>query len=215
MTGPMRWYDRVAGVYDMVALGDRFYTRMRGHAVDALDLRPGDTVVDLFCGTGVNLPLLTHALEGRGRIVAVDGSSAMLAQTGKRRRRLPDGIDLEPVQLDLATPDGRLALRERIEATAPRAVLITLGLSVLASWREVFDATFDAAPQGCRVAILDDYAPRTDIGKLLTDWFGAADISRPVWQQLEARAESFERQSRRLLPLSSVEVFVASGTKPV
>jgi SAM-dependent methyltransferase len=214
MTGTVRWYDRVAGLYDLATLGDRFYADMRGQAVAALGLSPGDTVVDLFCGTGADLPLLADALDGEGRIVAVDGSAEMLARAGARGRRLPEAIDLEPVRMDLSTWDGRLALGERIRATQPRAVLITLGLSVLENWREVFGAAFDAAPQGCRFAILDDYGTREDVGKRITDWLGAADVSRPVWQELEARAESFERRSRRLLPFSRVEVFVAAGTKP-
>lgn len=208
------WYDRIAGLYDLATLGDRFYADIRQQAVAALDLQPGDTVLNLICGTGVDLPLLGAALDGQGLIVAVDGSAAMLKRAGTRARRLPDAIEVVSEQLDLATADGRRALSARIETARPRAILIPLGLSVLESWREVFLAAFEAAPPGCRFAILDDYAARADLGKRITDWFGAADVSRPVWRELEARAESFERWSRRLLPLSRVEVFVATGTKP-
>lgn len=212
--GSVSWYDRVADLYDFATLGDRFYADMRRRAVAALDLQPGDTVLDLFCGTGVDLPLLGAALKGQGRIVAVDGSAAMLTRSRTRACRLPEQVKVALEQIDLATADGRRTLAARIETTRPRAILIPLGLSVLESWREVFLAAFEAAPPGCRFAILDDYAARADLGKRITDWFGAADVSRPVWRELEARAESFERWSRRLLPLSSVEVFVATGTKP-
>jgi len=34
-----------------------------------------------------------------------------------------------------------------------RAVLVTLGLTILASWRAVFRSAIEAAPPGCRVAI--------------------------------------------------------------
>jgi len=210
----LSWYDRIARLYDIATLGDRFYADMRRQAVASLDLAPGDAVVDLFCGTGVDLPLLGAALKGQGRIVAVDGSAAMLKRAELRAPRLPDGVEVAPVRLDLATPAGRRALSARIETAHPSGILFPLGLSVIESWRALFVAAFEAAPPGCRFAILDDHALRDTLGKRLVDWIGAADISRPVWQELEARAEGFARRSQRLLPCSSVEVFVATGTKP-
>lgn len=82
-------YDRVAFVYDPAAwillpLGTR---RMRGRAIDLLDLHPGQTVVDLGCGTGVNLSALAHAVGDTGRVIGVDLSSKMLAQSRRRVNR--------------------------------------------------------------------------------------------------------------------------------
>ena len=75
-------YDAVAWAYDLVGSG-RFHRR----AVRALALRPGDTAVDLACGTGVNLPHLVEAVGAGGRVVAVDLSPGMLAQARKRVAR--------------------------------------------------------------------------------------------------------------------------------
>ncbi len=52
----------------------------RRQAISALGLKPGDTVVDVGCGTGLNFPLLQHAITSSGRIIAVDVSDAMLDQ---------------------------------------------------------------------------------------------------------------------------------------
>lgn len=62
-------YDRLAPAYDATAwifqpLGAR---RLQQQAVDLLGLRRGDTVVDLGCGTGVNLPALANAVGEHGR----------------------------------------------------------------------------------------------------------------------------------------------------
>ena len=82
-------YDRLAPVYDAAAAwthrigtGD-FY----GRAVRALDLQPGETAVDLGCGTGPNLPHLVEAVGPTGRVVAVDLSPGMLAQARQRVER--------------------------------------------------------------------------------------------------------------------------------
>jgi ubiquinone/menaquinone biosynthesis C-methylase UbiE len=56
----------------------------RLRAVQALDLRAGDTVVDMACGTGLNFSLLEQAIGPAGRIVGVDLTDAMLAQAQDR-----------------------------------------------------------------------------------------------------------------------------------
>ena len=56
---------------------DRFMV-YRQRIVDALDLRRGDVVVDVGCGTGLCLPLLQERVGADGVIIAVDESVAML-----------------------------------------------------------------------------------------------------------------------------------------
>ena len=56
---------------------DRFMV-FRRRIVDALDVRRGDVVVDVGCGTGLCLPLLQKKFGAEGVIFAVDESVAML-----------------------------------------------------------------------------------------------------------------------------------------
>src|ERR1051326_1680024 len=56
----------------------------RLQAVRALRLRPGDTVVDMACGTGLNFRLLEKVVGPGGRIVGVDLTDAMLARAQDR-----------------------------------------------------------------------------------------------------------------------------------
>jgi ubiquinone/menaquinone biosynthesis C-methylase UbiE len=56
----------------------------RIQAVRALGLRPGDTVVDMACGTGLNFRLLERVVGPGGRIVGVDLTDAMLARAQNR-----------------------------------------------------------------------------------------------------------------------------------
>ena len=74
-------YDRLVGLFRLA--GARVGTYRRG-AVEALRVSPGDTVVDLGCGTGRNFPWLERAVTASGRIVGVDLTDAMLREAGQR-----------------------------------------------------------------------------------------------------------------------------------
>ena len=56
----------------------------RRRAVQALRLRPGDTVIDVACGTGLNFPLIQRLIGPDGRIIGVDLTDAMLDRARDR-----------------------------------------------------------------------------------------------------------------------------------
>src|SRR6185312_2550317 len=81
-------YRKKAKHYDVTS---RFYPApgypQRAHrlrAVQALGLRPGDSVVEVACGTGLNFSLIEQAIGPDGRIVGVELTDAMLAQAQHR-----------------------------------------------------------------------------------------------------------------------------------
>src|ERR1700743_3711088 len=76
-----RHYDLTSRLYPVPGYPQR---DQRLRAVQALGLRPGDTVVDLACGTGLNFALLQRAVGPGGRIVGVDLTDAMLARAQDR-----------------------------------------------------------------------------------------------------------------------------------
>jgi ubiquinone/menaquinone biosynthesis C-methylase UbiE len=79
-----RHYDITSRLYPVPGY-PQLTQRLR--AVQALGLRPGASVVDLACGTGLNFPLLEHVIGPGGRIVGVDLTDAMLAQAQDRIAR--------------------------------------------------------------------------------------------------------------------------------
>lgn len=73
-----------AAVYDLQLAP---YDAIRAQAVAALALQPGQTVLDLGCGTGMSLGLLREGVGPQGRVVAVDQCPEMVAEARRRVQR--------------------------------------------------------------------------------------------------------------------------------
>jgi ubiquinone/menaquinone biosynthesis C-methylase UbiE len=74
-------YDITSRLYPAPGYPQR---EQRIRAVRALGLRPGDSVIDMACGTGLNFRLLEKVVGPSGRIVGVDLTDAMLARAEDR-----------------------------------------------------------------------------------------------------------------------------------
>jgi demethylmenaquinone methyltransferase/2-methoxy-6-polyprenyl-1,4-benzoquinol methylase len=104
----MRSYRKRAGNYDSAV---RFFSLFRPfgmdisawrrEAVQALELKPGDAVVDIGCGTGLNFPFLYAAVGPRGKIIGVDLCDAMLEQAHQKALK-NDWQNVELVCVDAA-----------------------------------------------------------------------------------------------------------------
>lgn len=83
-----RVYDRHAGLYDLAVPLYHLVGMRIGHwrrlGIEALDLRPGDTIVEIGCGTGLNFALLEAGIGPEGTIIGVDISPAMLDRARAR-----------------------------------------------------------------------------------------------------------------------------------
>jgi demethylmenaquinone methyltransferase/2-methoxy-6-polyprenyl-1,4-benzoquinol methylase len=69
-------YAERAGRYDRDTAVHEGWRRL---LVDALPLQPGDTVLDVGCGTGLCFPLLADRIGPTGAIIGVDAAPAMLS----------------------------------------------------------------------------------------------------------------------------------------
>lgn len=81
-------YQRRAGIYKLAVYGCYLLGfpigRYRRLAVRALAPQPGDTIVEIGCGTGMNFPLLQAKVGQEGKIIGVDISQAMLQRARNR-----------------------------------------------------------------------------------------------------------------------------------
>ncbi|WP_416760593.1 class I SAM-dependent methyltransferase [Roseateles sp. So40a] len=103
-------YARRAPVYDYELMP---VAPLRREAIAALDLQPGQTVLDIGAGTGLSLPGLSRAVGRTGRIVAVEPCETMMRQARQRARteHLDTPIDFLPAAAEDAPYESALGTR--------------------------------------------------------------------------------------------------------
>lgn len=137
------FYSRWARVYDVLARHAPFVERSRRRTTAALDLAPGDRVVELGVGTGANLPVLRAAVGPGGTIVGIDVAAGALEHA---RIRVSDDAaeSFQFVRGDVTAPPFCRA----------DAVLATFVAGLLDDPVDAVESWLDALAPGGRIALL-------------------------------------------------------------
>jgi ubiquinone/menaquinone biosynthesis C-methylase UbiE len=175
----------------------------RLRAVQALGLRPGDSVVEIACGTGLNFSLIEQVIGPDGQIVGVDLTDAMLAQA-QHRIETNGWSNISLVQADAAEFDF---------PTEVDAILSTYALSQVPECGDVIAHGAAALSPGGRWVVVDlkvpDDAPRwlAQLGIALVRPFASIDewISRRPWDTIR------EAMQDRLADPSWTELFFGTA----
>jgi len=77
-----------------------------GPALELVDLRPGEVVVDLGCGKGKDALAAAKAVGASGHVYGVDGSEAMIAAAGEQAQGLDQLTLLRAPLHDTGLPAG-------------------------------------------------------------------------------------------------------------
>lgn len=140
------WYDFSANTYYLIGFREFAYRQM---AVQELHFDPGDTVVEIGCGTGLNFELLLHQIGPQGHIVGVDLTPEMLAKASERVAR-NNWSNVSLIQSDAAA----------FEFPRPvDGVISTFALTLVPEYDRVIQNAAAALSNGKRLVILDFKMP--------------------------------------------------------
>lgn len=163
-------YTAGARVYDLLSGEWPVYRAGRVAGIAMLAPAPGDVVLDLGCGTGLNFALLHEAVGAGGLVIGVDRSPHMLAVARARVRR-HEWSNVRLLEADAATLDP--AEIRGLAASAGRdgvdAMIATYALSVIDDWRAAWVTARAIMRSRARAAIVDMQPPT-----------GAAVVFAPV-----------------------------------
>lgn len=158
MSTVAEFYGRWASVYDRIATAPGV-ARWRRVAAERV-AQPGDTVVEMGCGTGVNLPYLRERVGADGRVVGVDITEPLLERA---RDRVAGYDNVSAVQADATRPPIRDA----------DAVLATFVCGMFEDPARVVDGWCDLVGSGGRIALMDATATERTVGQPLNPLFRA------------------------------------------
>ncbi|USZ69172.1 class I SAM-dependent methyltransferase [Halorussus salilacus] len=202
VTAAQRFYGRWADLYDILARATPGLGRLRDRAADALGLEPGDTVVEMGCGTGANFPHLRERVGPTGRVVGIDFTRGMLQRARDRIEREGWG-NVHVVQADAT----RIEFRE-----PPDAILATFVVGMLGDPAGAVERWADMLAPGGHLALLDAAQTTRRFGWPVNQAFrglvvassptGMDGYERAPWTVLDDRVES----ARRALSTRAEEV---------
>ncbi|HSP55329.1 MAG TPA: class I SAM-dependent methyltransferase [Dehalococcoidia bacterium] len=198
-----RLWTRWAPIYDLRV---RLFLRWRQPAVTALCARPGDTVLDLACGTGLNFSHIGERIGPEGRIVGVDLTRAMLVRA-QRRATLRGWQNIALLEGDAA---GLPLASESCDA-----VLCSYGMVIIPDYRRAISEAIRVLKPGGRLVLLEPKRGSALWAKIATPLvafagrFGAVNLDRRPWEELPGAPEEVLRREY----LGGI-VYIASGAKP-
>jgi ubiquinone/menaquinone biosynthesis C-methylase UbiE len=202
-------YDITSRLYPAPGYPQR--AQRRG-AVDALGLHPGDSVVDIACGTGLNFALIEEVIGPAGKIVGVDLTDAMLARA-ENRIETNGWSNVSLVQADVAD----FEFPSEVDA-----ILSTYALSQVPECAEVIAHGAAALSAGGRWAVLDlkmpDNTPRwlTKLGVAAIGRFASLEewtVRRP-WEAIRTAMQK-ELDDASWTELFFGTAFLAAGSRSV
>ena len=200
-------YRRNARFYDLLVRPLPLFARLRRKAVERLGLHPGETVVDLGCGTGLSFGLLERGVGPRGRVIGVEITSEMLARAREKVTR-HGWSNVTLIESN--------AEEVRLEPGSVDAVLCCLTNDIMHSKAAVERAVHALRPGGRFVATGVKLAGgrRGRLLNAITRAYSATAITVPItndpWAHLEGLLQSLE-----VTEDVWGTAYVARGVKPV
>jgi len=199
-----RIYRHQRYIYDITR---KYYLFGRDRMIRELDLKPGDRLVEVGCGTARNLVRIAKAYP-EARLFGLDASHEMLKSAADtvRRAGLEDRITLTHGYAENLAP-------AMFGETAPfEAALFSYSLSMIPDWKAAINAAArNLAPSG-RIHIVD-FGDLTGLGGLgraaMLTWLGLFHVSPRV--ELLQRLEHEPSAALRLLPGRYAFLFTASA----
>ncbi|GAA0248521.1 class I SAM-dependent methyltransferase [Haladaptatus pallidirubidus] len=200
-TAAQQFYGRWARLYDFLASAAPGLTKLRGRVADQLGLEPGDTVVEMGCGTGANFSHLRERVGSDGTVIGVDFTRGMLERARWRIER--EGWDnVHLVQADAA------AFEPRKEVDA---VLATFVVGMLDDPYTTVGYWLDGISPGGGLALLDAGQSTHPYSWAVNQAFRGLVVAstpgrgknfeEPPWSVLDERVE----EARRALSERAVE----------
>lgn len=199
-------YDRIAHYYGFFEWLFLLPAGIRERAVNALELKHGDRVLEIGCGSGKNLKILREAVGPEGCVYGVDLSEGMLSRA-EALRETQNWRNVTLIRSDAA----------KYNAPEPLdGVIFSLSYSTMPHHKEVLSHAWNQLRPGKSLVIMDSKLPPGVRGKLIVPF--AVSVSKLTvlgnphirpWEELAGLTQDFQMEE-----LFLQTYYVCRGRKP-
>ena len=202
-----KYYDRFSKVYDWIS-SDAYYKKPRKFAIEKLDLKLNQTILNIPCGTGQNFKYFQEYLKNTGQIIGIDLSEGMLSKAeNKIKKNNWDNIEVfcaDATKIDTNWVSENLKNELKFDS-----ILCDLGLSGFPEWKNIIDNLISLLKTNGKLVIMDWYIEKPSLRGKFIKWIGKGEVNRPLYQYMESRVTNFDLENT----FKNGEMFVAIGTK--
>jgi S-adenosylmethionine-diacylgycerolhomoserine-N-methlytransferase len=118
----------------------------RERLIDQLDIRSGDRVIEIGCGTGQNFGAIQRRLQGRGELIGIDCSAPMLRNAAARVSH-NGWRNVRLIDLDYG--------REPVTRGRADVALFSYSLSMIPNWTLALACAHAELWPGGRIGVVD------------------------------------------------------------
>ncbi len=201
----MQWYDKIAKVYDFSSYW--FYKKTRKTLINGLDLKKGDRILIIACGTGQNFSLIENKIGKEGEIIAVDISEGMLNEAKKRIIK-NKWQNIKLIHKDVREINADFFEKENIDINFD-IIIGVLAFSVIPDWKKVINTSKSLLKKQGKIGLLDWYRAQNDLITKTVDYFAESEIRRKTLNYTATLFENFEVKGKYFFD----NIYVAIGKK--
>jgi len=201
-----RRYDRIAGLITLLEWLFFLPAKLREKSVRIMQLRPGDRVLEVGCGTGRNFAFLRRAVGPTGHLYGVDLSAGMLARAR--------ALCVKQGWRNVTLTHGDIA---SYQAPAPLdAVLFSLSYNTMPQAAQVLQHIVAQLRPGAPITIMDAKLPKGWLGRMVLPLAIRLNeltvLGNPYirpWEQLARIVDNFKMEEQRF-----GSYYICQGNKP-
>lgn len=170
----MKWYDKIAKFYDFFTVW--VYRKSRIKLIENLEIKKGDRVLVIACGTGQNFKLIQGKIGNSGEIIALDYSKEML-EVAQKRINKNNWKNIKLINTDARNLSSKYLVNNAIKPDFD--ILIgELAFSVIPEWKNVMKTGTSLLKENAKIGLLDWYRKKNNWLTVMVDYLAEAETNR-------------------------------------
>ncbi|HYR87094.1 MAG TPA: methyltransferase domain-containing protein [Terriglobia bacterium] len=174
------YYHPQAGLYDSTRW---IFLYGRERLIQQLDIRPGERVLEVGCGTGKNFDAIQQRLQGTGEVIGVDCSKPMLRKAAERVRE-KGWKNVRLVDMEYG--------KEPVTRGKADVIVFSYSLSMIPDWELALACAQSELWPGGRIGVVDFYKSANG-SRWFEEWLAVNHVN--VERPYEERLRQFFRKS--------------------